>query len=427
MTDGDERAHRRDADAWAQRTDKTDQRNEADTAGPAHRRDTAADDPRHEATAGDVPRQDTRQDTRQGVREDPERGGHRDDTAEAAARQAEEGPGRQVEEAAPDEPGQLPARSWWTVLRRTAKEFMEDDLPDRAAALTYYGVLSLFPALLLLVSVLGVIGESATRTVLKNLDDLAPGAVRDLLTDAVRQLQDRGGVSGVVALLGLAAAVWSASGYVAAFIRAANAVYDMAEGRPVWKLTPLRLGLTIVLMVLLAISALIVVFTGPLAERAGDAIGAGDAALTAWAIAKWPVLFVLVVVMIGLLYWRAPNARTAGFRWISPGSALAVVLWLIASAGFALYVANFGSYNKTYGTLAGVIIFLVWLWLTNLAVLLGLEFDAELARQRAISGGLPETREPYVEPRDTRAWSRKERRRVKEQAIAEDVLRKSGG
>ncbi|MEV0441336.1 YihY/virulence factor BrkB family protein [Streptomyces spectabilis] len=338
---------------------------------------------------------------------------HDDQQAPEPAAEPAAGPGREVERAAPDEPSDLPARSWWAVLRRTVKEFLDDDLPDRAAALTYYSVLSLFPALLVLVSVLGVIGESATRTVLDNLDDLAPGAVRDLLTDAVRQLQDRGGVSGLVAVAGLAAAVWSASGYVAAFIRAANAVYDVAEGRPVWKLTPLRLGLTLVLMVLLAVSATIVVFTGPLAERAGDAIGAGDVAVTAWSIAKWPVLFVLVVVMIALLFWRAPNARTSGFRWISPGSAVAVVLWLIASAGFAVYAANFGSYNKTYGTLAGVIVFLVWLWLTNLAVLLGLEFDAELARQRAISGGMPETQEPYVEPRDTRKWPRELRKRLR--------------
>ncbi|MFC7309589.1 YihY/virulence factor BrkB family protein [Streptomyces monticola] len=316
----------------------------------------------------------------------------------------EAGPGRAVEEAAPDEPTELPARSWWSVLRRTGKEFMDDDLPDHAAALTYYGVLSLFPALLVLVSLLGVIGESATEAVLDNLRQLAPGAVRDLLGDAVRQLQDSGGTSGVVALVSLAAAVWSASGYVAAFIRTANAVYDLPEGRPVWKLTPLRIALTVVLMLLLAASALIVVFTGPLAERAGDAVGAGDAALLVWNIAKWPVLLVLVIVMIGLLFWRAPNVRGPGFRWVSPGSALAVFLWLLASGGFAVYVANFGSYNKTYGTLAGVVIFLMWLWLSNLAILLGLEFDAELARQRAISGGLPEDDEPYVEPRDTRAW-----------------------
>ncbi|MCF3124510.1 YihY/virulence factor BrkB family protein [Streptomyces arenae] len=317
------------------------------------------------------------------------------------------GPSPEVERAAPDEPTELPARSWWAVLRRTGREFLDDDLPDRAAALTYYGVLSLFPALLLLVSLLGVIGESATRAVLDDLQKLAPGAVRDLLGDAVRQLRDSGGTSGVMAVVGLVLAVWSASGYVAAFIRASNIVYDLPEGRPVWKLTPLRIVLTVTLMVLLAVNALIVVFTGPLAERAGDAIGAGDLALTVWSIAKWPVLLVLVILMIALLFWRAPNVRGPGFRWLSPGSALAVLLWLIASGGFAVYVANFASYNKTYGTLAGVIVFLIWLWLSNLAILLGLEFDAELARQRAISGGMPEEEEPYVEPRDTRTWPRR--------------------
>ncbi|MFF8386331.1 YihY/virulence factor BrkB family protein [Streptomyces kanasensis] len=301
-------------------------------------------------------------------------------------------------------PADLSARSWRTVLKRTAKEFLDDELPDRAAALTYYGVLSVFPALLVMVSLLGVVGDSATRSVLDNLGGLAPGAVRDLLSDAVRQLQGSGSTSGVMAIVGLVAAVWSASGYVAAFIRTANAVYDVPEGRPVWKLTPLRVFLTLVLMVLLAVSAVIVVFTGPVARRAGEAIGVGEAAVATWDIAKWPVLVVLVVLMVALLYWRAPNVRGPGLRWLGPGSVLAVLLWLLASGGLALYVANFGAYNKTYGTLAGVVVFLVWLWLSNLAVLLGLELNAELARQRAIRGGLPPTEEPYVEPRDTRKW-----------------------
>lgn len=314
------------------------------------------------------------------------------------------GPGPEVEEAAPDEPTDLPARSWWAVLRRTGREFLDDDLSDRAAALTYYGVLSLFPTLLVLVSLLGAIGESATSAVLDNLRQLAPGAVRDLLSQAVLQLRGSGGGSGLVAAVSLAAAVWSASGYVAAFIRAANAVYDLPEGRPVWKLTPLRILLTLALMLLLAANALIVVFTGPLAERAGRVLGIGHTAVMIWSVVKWPVLLGLFVVMLALLFWRAPNVRGPGFRWLSPGSVLAVLLWLLASGAFAVYVANFGSYNKTYGALAGVIVFLVWLWLSNLAILLGLEFDAELARQRAMAGGLSEGTEPYVEPRDTRTW-----------------------
>ncbi|MFJ1707378.1 YihY/virulence factor BrkB family protein [Kitasatospora sp. NPDC088346] len=314
------------------------------------------------------------------------------------------GPSRQVEEAAPDELGELPRRSWWAVLRRTGKEFLEDELPDRAAALTYYSVLAIFPALLVLVSVLGVVGKSATDTVLDNVEKLAPGPARDILRNAVDQLQNNSGTSTILMIVSLAAALWSASGYVAAFIRSSNAVYDIREGRPVWKTTPLRLGLTLLLMVLLAASAVIVVFTGPLADRVGRALGVGSTALTVWSIAKWPVLVLLVVLMIALLYWAAPNVRDRGVRWISPGSLLAVLLWLAASAGFALYVANFAAYNKTYGTLAGVIVFLVWLWISNLAILLGLEFDAELSRGRAIEGGLPKGEEPYVRPRDTHTW-----------------------
>ncbi|WP_405965224.1 YihY/virulence factor BrkB family protein [Streptomyces sp. NBC_00723] len=336
---------------------------------------------------------------------------HDDDTTPSAAgRAGTSGPDEQVERRTPDGPGQLPKRSWPAVLTGTLREFKDDELTDRAAALTYYGVLSMFPALLVLVSLLGLAGKSATDEVLDNLRKVAPGSARDIISDAVQQLQGRGGVGSVMAIVGLVLAVWSASGYTAAFIRSANAVYDMPEGRPVWKVLPLRVGVTVVLLVLAVASALIVVFTGGLARQAGAALGIGDTALTVWSIAKWPVLVFLVTIMIALLYWATPNVRGRGLRWITPGSVLALVIWLIASAGFAFYVANFGSYNKTYGTLAGVIVFLVWLWISNIAILLGLEFDAELARQRAVAGGLPEGEEPYVRPRDTRAWSEDDRR-----------------
>ncbi|OKK21990.1 ribonuclease BN [Streptomyces sp. CB00455] len=322
------------------------------------------------------------------------------------------GPDEQVEERAPDQLSQLPGRSWKAVLRGTFKEFKDDELADRAAALTYYGILALFPALLVLVSLLGLAGKSTTQRVLDNVQKLAPGSARDVITDAVQQLQGHSGVGSLVAIIGLVVAVWSASGYIAAFIRCSNAVYDMPEGRPVWKVLPLRVALTVTLMVLACVSALIVVFTGGLARQAGGALGIGDTALTVWSIAKWPVLVLLVTIMIAILYWAAPNAKGRGFKWVTPGSFLALLIWLAASAGFAFYVANFASYNKTYGTLAGVIVFLVWLWITNLAILLGLEFDAEMVRQRAIAGGLPEDEEPYVQPRDTRAWSDDDKRRL---------------
>ncbi|MEU6555871.1 YihY/virulence factor BrkB family protein [Streptomyces sp. NPDC046915] len=320
--------------------------------------------------------------------------------------------GPEVERRAPDAPTKLPGHAWKAVLKASLREFQDDELTDRAAALTYYGVLSLFPALLVLVSLLGITGRSVTDKVLANLRQLTPGSARDIITRAVEQLQNNSGTGSIVAVVGILLAVWSASGYVGAFIRTANRVYDMPEGRPMWKILPVRVGLTVVLMLLAVASALIVVFTGGLARQAGTALGIGDTAMTVWSIAKWPVLVLLVTIMIAILYWAAPNAKVKGFRLVTPGSFLALLIWMIASAGFAFYVANFGSYNKTYGTMAGVIVFLVWLWISNLAILLGLEFDAETVRQRAITGGLPPDKEPYTEPRDTRKWDEEDLRRL---------------
>ena len=287
------------------------------------------------------------------------------------------------------------------ALRRTVTEFKEDNLTDWAAALTYYSVLSIFPALIALISVLGLIGDSATEPLLDNLRELAPGPARDIVTSAIENLQSSRGPAGLLFVIGVGAALWSASGYVAAFMRASNAIYDVEEGRPAWKTLPVRVGLTIVLLTLVGFSAIAVVLTGGLAEQAGDLFGLGSTALAVWDIAKWPVLLFVVSFMFALLYWAAPNVKQPGFRWISPGGLLAVLVWVAASAAFALYVANFSSYNKTYGALGGVIAFLVWLWISNIAVLLGAEFNAELERERAIESGMPADEEPFVELRDT--------------------------
>ncbi len=302
----------------------------------------------------------------------------------------------------PEGPTDLKAGSWVSVLKRTVREFQEDNLTDWAAALTYYSVLAIFPALIVLLSVLGLVGDSATQPLIDNLEELAPGPAREIVMDAIRNLQSSQGSAGVLFVVGLAGALWSASGYVAAFMRASNSIYDIEEGRPIWTTLPVRVGLTVALLVLVAISAIAVVLTGGLAEQAGDLVGLGSTAVTVWDIAKWPVLLVVVSFMFALLYWAAPNVKQPGFRWISPGGLLAVLLWVAASAGFAFYVSNFGSYNKTYGALGGVIVFLVWLWISNIAVLLGAEFNAELERGRAIEAGQPADQEPFMEPRDTR-------------------------
>jgi membrane protein len=304
------------------------------------------------------------------------------------------------DDRAPDKPTQLPRGSWWAVLKRTVKEFREDNLTDWAAALTYYGVLSLFPALLVLVSILGLVGQSATDPLVENIGKFAPGAAKDIVTSAIENLEKSQGAAGVLFVVGLVGALWSASGYIGAFMRAANAIWDVEEGRPVWKTIPLRLAVTLVMLVLLAITAVAVVITGPLAEWVGDVVGLGSTAVTIWDIAKWPVLILIVSLMFAILYYAAPNVRQPGFRWVSPGGILAVVVWIVASAAFAFYVANFGSYNKTYGSVGAVIIFLVWLWVSNIAILLGAEFNAEIERGRKIEAGHPAEEEPFLPPRD---------------------------
>jgi membrane protein len=303
---------------------------------------------------------------------------------------------------APGKPSDLDGGSKVAVLKRTFTEFRDDNLTDWAAALTYYGVLAIFPALLALVSVVGLLGDSASQTLIDNVEELTPGPARDIAVSAIENLQKSSGAAGVLFVVGVAGALWSASGYVAAFMRASNAIYDVEEGRPIYKTLPVRVGTTLVLLVLLALTVFGVAATGPLAEEIGKLFGVGDTAVTVWNIAKWPVLLAIVSFMFAFLYWAAPNAKQPGFRWISPGGILGVVVWILASLAFALYLANFASYNKTYGALGGVIAFLVWLWLSNVAILLGAEFNAELERERRIEAGeVREDEEPFVEPRDT--------------------------
>jgi membrane protein len=300
-------------------------------------------------------------------------------------------------------PADLPKHAWWGALKRTFREFIDDKLTDWAAALTYYSILSLFPAVVVLISLVGLVGESVTQTLIDNLRQLAPGQAREVLVNAVRELSGKSSLAGPVAIIGLVSAVWASSGYIGGFIRASNSIYEVEEGRPIWKTIPLRLALTLIMVILLAVTVLGVVVTGGVAKWLGNALGLGSVAVTVWDIGKWPVLAALVSLAIALLYWASPNVRQPGFRWLTPGSILAVLVWVAASLGFAFYVSNFASYNKVYGSLAGVVVFLVWLWISNLAVLFGAEFDAELIREREIEEGHPEEAEPFLEPRDTRA------------------------
>jgi membrane protein len=327
----------------------------------------------------------------------------------------------------PDSPDDITKRSWTYVARKTLREFTKDQCTDLAAALTYYGVLAVAPALLAVVSVLGLVGnpEKMVADVLKIASDVGVSSVDETLKPILDQLT-QAPRAGLALVFGVLLALWSASGYVAAFSRGMNRVYEIDEGRPIWKLRPALLLVTVILVVIAVAIVAAVVLSGGVARSIGEAIGLSDVTVTVWNIAKWPVIVVLVVVAIAILYYATPNVRQPRFRWISLGAIVALVVWVLASLGFGFYVANFGSYSKTYGSLAGVIVFLLWLWITNLALLFGAELDAEIERGRQLQGGIEAEETIQLPPRDTRASDKKQAKQ-EEDVRRGRALRRSRG
>ncbi len=281
--------------------------------------------------------------------------------------------------------------SLFPTLKRTFTEFSEDNLSDSAAALTYYGLLSLFPALIALVGLIGLIGDpaSTTKTITQIVTKIGPSSAAQTFAGPIKSITSHKSTAGIMGIVGIVAALWSASGYVGAFMRASNVIYETPEGRPIWKLRPLQLLVTLVMLLLLAAIALSLVLTGPIVSAVAGPLGVSSSAVSVWNIAKWPVLLIIVILMIAVLFYAAPNVKLVGLRWVTPGSLFGLVIWLIASAAFAFYVANFGSYDKTYGTLGGVVVILVWMWITNSALLLGMELNAERERSRELAAGVP--------------------------------------
>jgi len=327
----------------------------------------------------------------------------------------------------PASPTALSKPSIVYALRRTAREFGTDQCTDLAAALTYYAVLSLFPALVVVVSLLGVFGQGqrTTDAMLQIVGQLGPASAVDTLRTPIQQLVESPS-AGFALIVGVLGALWSASGYVGAFSRAMNRIYEVDEGRPVWKLRPIQLLLTLVGLTLAAAVAFMLAVSGPIAAAIGGAIGLGDVAQTIWSIARWPVVLIFVILAVATLYYAAPNVKQPRFRWISVGAGVAILAWILASVLFGFYVGNFGSYNKTYGALAGVIVFLLWLWITNLALLFGAELDAELERGRQLQAGIAAERDLQLPPRDSRVTDKNQ---AKEERDVERGrrLRKSRG
>jgi membrane protein len=326
----------------------------------------------------------------------------------------------------PDSVTDLDKRSWFYVLRKVKNEFTEDQCTDLAAALTYYAVLSVFPAALALVSLLGVFGQAdkSVQTVIDTLSPLVSEKMLGTIEPALRQIASSDS-AGPALILGILLALWSASGYVGAFGRAMNKIYEIDEGRPFWKLRPIMLLLTLVAVLLAAVALLMLIVTGPVAESIGNVVGLGDTAVTVWSIAKWPVLALIVILVVGLLYYTTPNVQQPKFRWISVGAAVAILIWVLASVGFAFYVANFSSYNKTYGSLAGVIVALLFLWITNLALLFGAELDAEIERGRQLQAGIAAEEELQLPARDTRKIKKARKKRDKDIALGRQIRRQA--
>ncbi|UFU01940.1 YihY/virulence factor BrkB family protein [Ruania suaedae] len=308
----------------------------------------------------------------------------------------------------PDSPTDLHRASWTYTARKAVREFLGDGCTDLAAGLTYYAVLSIFPAAIALVSLLSLVGQGGTTTTLISMaEDLVPADAMSTLEPVLRSLTEAP-APGLGLILGLAAALWTASNYVNAFSRAMNRIYETTEGRPVWKLRPAMYLLTLVLLVLVALSVVLLAISGPVAEAIGSAIGLGGVAVTIWSIARWPVLLAVVVLVVALLYYFTPNVKQPKMRWISPGAIIAIVVAILASVGVGFYLANFGSYNQTYGSLAGVIIALLWIYVMNLALLFGAEVDAEAERSRQLQAGIEAEEDIQLPPRDTRASEKKE-------------------
>jgi membrane protein len=303
----------------------------------------------------------------------------------------------------PDSPNDISKPSWKYIVRKTAREFSSDQCTDLAAALTYYGTLALFPALLAFVSLLGLFGnaQKTTNTLLNLAQGLVPGSTLNLLRQPIENLTNSP-AAGVALIAGIVGALWSASGYVGAFGRAMNRVYSIQEGRPFWKLRPITLAVTVLAVVVAVLAAVMIVVSGPIASRIGSAIGIGGSVLVVWDIVKWPIVALLAVILIAVLYYATPNIKQPKFRWMSIGAFVALIVWALASVGFAFYVANFSNYNATYGSIGGVIVFLLWIWISNIALLFGAELDAELERGRQLQAGIEAEETIQLPPRDTK-------------------------
>lgn len=327
----------------------------------------------------------------------------------------------------PDSPAEITKPTWKYILRTTIREFSADGCTDLAAGLTYRTVLSIFPALIAVVSVLSLLGQGGgtVTAVLDEAEGVVPsdtwGTVRPALESVLTAP-----APGLGLILGLLVALWSASSYVKAFGRAMNIIHEVPEGRGGIKLNVQMYLLTALILVLGAVALMVLVLSGPVAEAVGSAIGLGSAAITVWSIAQWFLLAFVVVLVVALLYYATPNVQQPKFRWVSVGALIAIVVAVLASVGFFFYVSNFGNYNATYGALAGVIIFLLWIYIINAILLFGAEVDSEVERGRELQAGMPAEETLQLPARDTKASAKKAKKHQEDVERARHLRRSAG-
>ncbi|MEV6836557.1 YihY/virulence factor BrkB family protein [Streptomyces sp. NPDC051133] len=270
------------------------------------------------------------------------------------------------------------ARSW-AALRRTPVAIWDDDVTDWAAALTYYAVLALFPLLLVLLSVLGLTVPTAKPEVIDRLSQAVPVTSRAMLRSTLRQMAGQSSTAWTLVFLGGSAALWSGCSYLSVFRRALHAMHRIDAHRPVWRTAPRIIATALVLIGLLLTSTVALFLTGGLTRRLGRALNWGTGPQAAWDTLRWPVVAAVAVALVLVLYRSGPDSSRSVGR-MAPGGALAVVLLLTVSLGMAVYTSHVGTYHRLYGSLGGVVVFLIWLWLSNLALLVGAQFNAELAK-----------------------------------------------
>lgn len=293
------------------------------------------------------------------------------------------------------EPTDVSPRHWPEMALTSVKAALDDGVLNLSASLTYYALLSLFPALIVVVALLALIGQAGTTRVFIDIaEQVAPASAVDTVRGPIENVIASRGTSQTLLSLGIIVAVFSASGFVGAFMWAANLVHGV-PGRPFLKKLPRQILLALALLVAMGLIATVVVVSGPIARTIGSAIGLGDQAVLAYSILRWPLLFVLASLLFSILYHFAPNVEGERFRLITVGGFFGVVIGLVATFGFTMYVSTLGNYNATYGALAGVVVFLIWLWIFNISLLLGLEFNVEMLRRRRRSSS-PEAADPPV-------------------------------